>query len=188
MGIWKKWERPHWLALAFLALVAGWWFYRSAIAPQRERESEMRRSVAALKAQIASGRRVIGEIQELETRLTRERRELASERGDLPAGSAMIWLPELVKEHFGRLGITVWLVRLNTTQEQANIPGYDRAFWSVALPVKEKGREVAKLLRAVADLERQNFFIRVLDFVIRPDPENPDGPVASMNLTALVRK
>jgi hypothetical protein len=94
----------------------------------------------------------------------------------------------MVKEHFARFDISVPLVRLNTIQEEPELPGFEHDYWSVALPITAEGRNIAAMLVAVAEFDQQNPFVKVLDFAIRPDPENPGGRVGLLNLTALIRK
>lgn len=188
MEDWKNDIRFRWLAAGGLAVVASWTFYAQSIAPLRQREKEARHSIAALKGQLADAREPIGAVRELEARVSRERGELNSLLKDLPAGSAMIWLPELVKGHFGSFGIAVEVVRLNTAVEEPGLPGYQRVYWSVALPIGEAARNVTGLLRAVAELEQQNSFVKVLDFSVQPNPENPGLRMGALNVAALVRK
>ena len=118
----------------------------------------------------------------------RVRRELDRLYRELLAGSAMFSMPPLVREHFARFGIPVRLVRMNSTKDEPDIPGHERSFWSVALPIDEGGRNIFKMLLAVADLDQEKPFLRVIDFAIRPDPENPTARMASMNVSVLNRK
>jgi hypothetical protein len=82
----------------------------------------------------------------------------------------------------------VALVRLNTTRDEPNISGCERDFLSVALPIDDAGRNIPNVIAAVADLDQRNPFVRVLDFAIRADPENPARRVGSLNLAALIQK
>ena len=184
----QKDMRLRWLAAGGLALTAAWAFDQQALAPLRQRETEARGSIAALEARIADAHRAVGEVRALEAQVSSERSELDSLQNDLPAGSAMIWLPALVKGHFAHFGIAVTIVRLNTTLDEPGMPGNSRGYWSLALPIDEAGRNVTGLLFAVAALEQQHSFVRVLDFGIRPDPENPGRRVAGLNLAVLIRK
>ena len=176
------------LAACALALVAGWGYYAHSIAPLRLREAEISREVGELRVRVADARKTIAGIQAQENDADRVRSELDRLRDELPAGSAMVWLPALLKGHFARAGIAVPVVRLNTTQDEPELPGYGRGYWSAALPIDGAGRNIRTMLAAVADLEEQQPFLRVLDFAIRPDPENPKGRVGLLNLGTLIRK
>jgi hypothetical protein len=184
----KTWSRPGTAGLCGLALVAGWAFYGLAIAPLEQRETAARRDAGDMRKRIEGARQKIKEVRQTEEDTARARGELKRMQDELPAGSAMISAPELVKEHFARSDIPVSLVRLNTTQDEPTIPGYVRGFWSVALPIDKEGRHIAPLLLAVADLDQPHSFFRVLDFAIRPDPENPDGRTGVLNVAAVIPK
>ena len=186
-------SRKLWMSLACVAafgpaLAAGWEKHASLLAHLEERETDALRGAADLSERLEKAQATIAEIQAKETAAGRVRSELKRLEYAHPEGSASIWLPVLVKEHFARSGIAVRLIRLNSIQDEPDISGYERGVWSVALPVEEAGRNATKLFLAVADIEQQNPFVRVLDFAIRPDPENPGGRVASLNLSALIRK
>lgn len=177
------------VAFCGLALAVGWGFYGLTIAPLMQREAAARRDAADFRERIEGARQKIKEVREIEEDTGRVRGELKRMQDEqLPAGSAMISTPALVKEHFERSGIPVSLVRLNTTQDEPNMPGYVRGFWSVALPIDKEGRHVAPLLLAVAELDQQHSFFRVLDFAIRPDPENQGGRVGLLNVAAVIPK
>ena len=63
--------------------------------------------------------------------------------------------------------------------------------WPVAssrLPIEGSADDIPKLLSAVAQFEKQNAFIHVLDLSITPDPENPSKRIAGINVTTLVAK
>lgn len=184
----KLWMRLGWAAAFGLALAAGSEKYTSLLAPLRERETEALRAVADLSGRIEKAQAAIAEMQAKETTARRVRSELKRPEYDLPTGSALVWLPVMAKENFARSGIAVRLIRLNTIQDEPDISGYERGVWSVVLPVEAAGRNDTKLFLAVAEIEHQNPFVRVLDFAIGPDPEDPGGRVASLNVAALVRK
>ncbi len=174
--------------IGVLALAAGWEFHAEFIVPLRQREGEALSELVALRAKVAGVHETISEMNAEEAAANRVRSELNRAQDGQPAGSAMVWMPGLLKDHFARSGISVPLIRLNTTRDEPELPGYEHDYWSVAMPIDGEGRNIAAMLVAVADLGQQNSFVRVLDFAIRPDPENPAGRVGLMNLGALVRK
>jgi hypothetical protein len=184
----KKWMRFGALAACGLAVAAAWEFHERMILPLGQREMKTRHEIEELKGQVGHAEAVIAGIRALEKEAPGIRSELVRLQDEVPKGSAMVWLPKLVNEHFGSFGITVPLVRLNVSLPEPGLPGYEHDYWSVALPVDEEGRDIPTLLLAVADLDRANAPVRVLDFSIRPDPENPGGRIGSMNLGAIIPK
>jgi hypothetical protein len=175
------------IAVCALALAVGREFYVHSIAPFSQRETEALREAGDLGERVDGAQKTMADIQAQEKDADRVRSELERLRDELPADAAVA-VPALVKEHFARHGIVVPLVRLNTMQEEPELPGCEHGYWSVALPIDDAGRNITAMLLAVADFDQQNPFVRVLDFSIRPDPENPGGRVGSLNLAALVRK
>ena len=94
----------------------------------------------------------------------------------------------MVKEHFKHFGIAVDIVRLNTLRLEDGLPGFKRAYWGVSMPMGNDGNNVTGLLLAVAELEEQNRYLKVLDFAIQPDVENPLLRTAAINIEALVQE
>lgn len=184
----KTTKRLGGLAACALVLVTGREYYAHSIAPLRLQEADASREAGEFRERTENARKTIAEIRAQEADADRVRRELARLREELPAGAAEVALPTLVKEHFARNGIAVPVVRLNTTQDLPELPGYEHGYWSAAIPIDRAGRNIRTLLATVADLEQQNPFLGVLDFAIRPDPENPDGKVGLMNLRAIIPK
>lgn len=176
------------LVVCVVALAAGREFYLRSIAPLGQQETETLQAVEDLRGRVENARKTIGGVREQEKGAERVRSALDRLHDELPKGSPAVVVPTLVKEHFARFGIAVHLVRMNTTQDTPGLKGYSDHYFSVALPVDAAGRDVPKMLTAVADFDQQSRFVRVLDFSIRPDPENPGGRVGSLNLTALTGK
>ncbi len=184
----NKWKRLGAVAACGLALAAGRELYVRTTAPLRQQEAKILRDVAALSRRIDAARKTIAEVQAQEKDVEAIRSKAERLQADCPPGSPVVWVPSLLRDHFARSGAAVLLTRLNAIQDEPNLPGHARGFWSAALPIDEAGHDIAALLEEVADLERQNPCVRVLDFAVRPDPENPGHRVALLNLTALSRK
>ncbi len=170
-----------------LAIAAGRDFYTRSISPLLQKETEIQRESDAVDKRIESARLVIAKTRTLETNADRARSELERLQNELPPGSPMVSMPALVGDHFTRHGLNVPLIRLNTTREEPKIPGYRRGYWSVALPIDKDGANIPTLLTTIADLEQHYAFVRVLDFAIRPDPENPEARLGLMNFAAVIR-
>jgi hypothetical protein len=188
MGSGKTRIRLFGLGICGLALAACWEVRIQWTLPLREQEAREQPALAELRGRLDDAKKTIDEIKAQEQAARAVRIDLARLRDEVPGGSAAVWLPELVKGHFARFGIAVPLVRLNATRDEADISGCERDYFSVALPIDEAGRNIPKLLGAVADLHQQKAFVRVLDFAIRPDPVNPGQRMGSVNLSVLVRK
>jgi hypothetical protein len=187
----KPWEDRTGLrsiAACGLALVVGWAFHARVIAPLKQREAEALRGGAELKSRLDGAQNLIAEVQAEEQNASREPGEMKRLESELPPGSAMFWLPPLVKRHLERAGFADSLVNLSALRDEPRIPGCERSFWSVRLPIDAAGRNVPTLLLAVADLDQQNPFLRVLDFSTRPDPDNRTRRVAAIEVGILSPK
>lgn len=176
-----------WLPAVAIAGVT-WWACGRLIAPSLEREKDVQGAIADLREKLAGARNTIHEARILETEAAAVRWQIDRLEQEIPAGSAMIWLPEMVKKHFAGFGLNVGIVRMNTVRDEPDLPGYQRGYWSVGVPIEEANHHAAGALLAVAEFEQQHPFVRVLEFAIRRDPENPAGRIAVLNVAALIRK
>ena len=176
------------LLLGSVAVGVAWSSYAQSLAPVLQREREARGATANLSGRIARARSAIQEVHTLEGEAQEVRRQIDRLGQALPEGPANTWMPELLKQHFAAFGLRVCIVRMNTIREEPDLPGFCRGYWSVGLPLAEAGRSAAGSLLAVAEFEQQHPFVKVLDFAIRPDPENPQGRIALLNVAALIRR
>ena len=176
------------LLLSAAAAGVAWFSYVQSIAPLRQREREARIAITSLHERLEKARAAIQEVRTLESDAQTVRKQMDLLAKDLPAGSAMIWMPELLKQHFAAFGLHASTVRMNTVREEPDLPGFCRGYWSVGLPLTETSGSAMGSLLAVAEFEQQHPLVKVLDFAIRPDPENPDGRIALLNVAALIRK
>ena len=188
MGPEKLWAKLGVFAACSTVLAATLVIHASAIPSLREQETKALRNVSALNERIGGAQKTISEILAQEKAAGPVRNELKRLHKAFPEGSATVWLPALTKEHFERFGIATLRIHLNGTEDKPGIPGYERGYWSVILPIDEAGPKPANLFIAVAEIEQRNPFVRVLDFAISPDPKNSGGRVVSLNLSALVPK
>lgn len=170
------------LAIGSLVLAAGGVFYEQGNKRGSSRET------ADLHGRIVDAQRLIAEVDTLDIRQHVPGNSVALLSVDLPRGSAQVWLPELVKTHFTNAGLDVSIIRLNSLLDIPESRNFQRGYWSVGVPVAEDGKNIPDLLTAVAQFERQNKFVKVLDFSVAPDPENPGKRIAGVNLTTLVVK
>ncbi len=176
------------LLLGSIAVGVAWSSYDQAGAPFRLHEREDRDAIFGLRARVEKARTTIQEVRKLESDAQVVRSQIARLEQEIPAGPAMVWLPELVKTHFASFGLSGAIVRMNIVRGEPDLPAFRRGYWSIALPLPEGSRSAAGSLLAVAEFEQQHPFVKVLDVAIRPDPENPQGKVALLNVAALIRK
>ena len=163
-------------------------FFHYAIAPLRLHKKDSVRRVEELRQQLDSAQATLRVSKDPEQELEGERTALNRLFGESALNSAMVSFPESVRQHFARFGIPLRVMRLNTIQEMPDLPGYQRVYWSVALPVAETDRKITGLLIAVAELEKQNRFTKVIDFALLPDVEEPRARTVGINLVTLLPK
>jgi hypothetical protein len=176
------------LLSACVTLAAGWAFYSNSIAPLGERERQTVQKVAEMQAFLAHAQKEVKAVQSLEEELGRARVEHYRLTGDVPQGSAMVWLPDRLKQHFGRHGIRDCTAQFNTSIDEPALPGYERTYWAVNLPLRELSQDLETVFMAVSNLEQTDPIVRIVDAAVRPDLQNPSRRVAVVNVGALVRK
>lgn len=165
-----------------------WWACGQLVAPSIEREKADRSAITSLQERIERARIAIREVQALESGSAAVHATVAQLEKEMPAQAAKVGLPELVKQQFGEFGLSVAIVRMNAVREEPVLPGYSRGFWSVAVPIQEGDHSAAGSLLAAAEFEQRHPFVKVVDFAIRPDPENPSRRIALLNVAALIRQ
>lgn len=168
------------------ALGSLWLFSHYAITPRSLHEEDSVRRAGELRQQLDSARGKLRAIKNSEQELGDARSALKKLFGASALTSAMVTFPESVRQHFARFGIPLRVMRLNTIQEMPDVPGYQRVYWSVGLPVAETDQNATGLLIAVAELEEQNCFIKVVDFALQPDVEDPLARTVGINLVTLL--
>ena len=178
----------HDLLPAFLVAGVIWWACGPLVHPYLARAKDDRNTIASLREQIAGAHAASQEIRTLAIDATAFRAQIDRLEEEIPGPSVRVSLPEQVKQHFARFGLRVSVVRMNSVREDYDLPGYDRGYWSVSLPIAEARDKAAASLLAVAEFEQQHPFVRILDFAIQPDPEDPAGRVGSLSLATLIRK
>jgi hypothetical protein len=162
--------------------------YRKSIEPLRLSEAEALGDVAQLRARVADAQEKIAEVRAREKDVVRIRAEIDQAQEVLPPGSPIDSFPDWVREHFAHYGVGTVQVRRVSARDVQDASGYERASWSVDVPIDETGRSVPKLLRAVADVDRGNLFLRVHDFEIRDDTEKPGARVGFLNIETVLRR
>lgn len=180
--------RMRWPVLGLLTLASGWAFHVRWIAPLQEKESTHRSAAAGLRERIGEAQKAIAEVRVLDTRRDAERHEIKALFASHPNDAAVVWFPERMKQHFTRAGFAGAVTRMNTTRAEAGLPGFERSFWAVEVPVGASSQKALEACLAVAEIEPLDPAIRVLDVTVHP----PTGATAErhvvMNLALLSRK
>jgi hypothetical protein len=182
-------HRPSIMRLAVVGgaiLGIAWATYSVSIAPLQRSERELLGTLTDRRERIDAARKTIEEIKQQEQATAGARAELQRLHRDLPAGSVMSWFPSRMKQHFDRLGISDSVTRLNNALDEPEMPGYQRTYWAVDLPIQGAARDISSLLIAVAELEKAEPIVKVIDLAIRQDDDS--HRIAVINVTALVRK
>ena len=173
------------LILGVLCLLAAWIFYRQSIVPLRDRERDTQRKLADLRAQIGSASSMLDELRALRQGAALGAAALERLQGELPRGSVMAWFPTRVRQSFARSEIPVSSIRLNTAQPVPGLSRCESAFWHLVVPISSASRGITGLLFALSEIERQEPFVRVLDFSVNADPADPKRGTAAINMAVM---
>lgn len=176
------------IVLGIAAAGLAWQSYATSIASFRQQEGNARNAIASLHERLGDARAAIHNVRTQEEQAQQIRAQIATLLQALPEGAAATWMPEVIKQHFAAFGLEASTVRMNAVRAEPDLPNLRRGYWSVGVPLAAGTRRATAPLLAVAEFEQQHSFIKVLDFAIRPDPENPQGQVMLMNVAALIRK
>lgn len=176
------------LLAAALCLGAVWLFYRQWILPVQAGEKDTHSKIAELRAKIASANKEIESLQLLKNRAAIGTAELGRLQGEVHKGAVMAWFPVQIQQAFAQAENPVSSVRLNTTLLASGLPGCERSYWRVVAPFEPARRGIAGLLLAVNEIERQEPFVRLLDFSVKSDPANAKAGVAEMNFVVLAEQ
>lgn len=178
------------IAAGGAVLAAAWCFHSQWTAPLRRCELEQTQGLADVRQRIADARTEIREAlnQEQEQGKMNARMELNSLRGGQPGEPAVVWLPARLRSDLARFGIQGAAVRQNSAVPEPGLHGYERTYWRLTLPPQGGARTMTGILLAVADIERADRGLKVLDFSFQCDAAEPHWPAGGFNISALVRK
>jgi len=165
-----------------------WVFFNQAISPLRARELESVAQLAALQERIDTANGEIREARRFAREAAREGAAIKQLAGDNRAASNLETFSARLKEYFSNAGFSVTVVRLNTIQDAADLPGYRRVYWSLGLAIPAAEQSVEASLRTVASLGDLDPLTKVVDFVLQTNPEDPQVRTLSVNIVALIEK
>ncbi len=179
-------HRP--FVIAAVCLGAAWIFHRQWVLPVQEREKETQSKIAEVRGQIESASKELETLQLLRNRASAGVAELGELRADGRDGAVMAWFPTRVQQAFSQSKAPVSSVRLNTTLLAPGLPGCERSYWQIVAPYEPARRGVAGLLSAINDIERQDPFVRLVDFSVKSDPSGSTNGLAEMNFVVLTEQ
>lgn len=171
-----------------VALGAAWWFHTHWIAPLRQRETECQQAVADVQQHLSDAKAELKEIGREEQEVAHARGLLDSLHADVPKGPTVVWLPVRLRTHLRSAGIAEAGIRINSVVPESGVAGYERTYWHLNLSKQEGMQNMSAVLLAVAEIERQAPFVRILDVSFCADNKEPHWPVGGFNVTALVPK
>lgn len=182
-----RFKAVRFIVLGAAGLGVSWWFYSSTIAPLEKRKEEFLQRRADLRHRVVAGRLKLVAIKDAEQKLGTVRTNLNRLVGDNSGESPMVAFPADVAYHFAQLGFPSAVVRLATIEPDKDIADYDRIYWSIGLPIPMSDHSLKALLVAIANLEELDRLIKVTDFSVQPDSENPAQRNASIGVVILAR-
>jgi hypothetical protein len=188
MNFWSQSRKMHFLVACGLVLLVNHGVHKASVIPLRKKEAQLTGSLPDLKKRNQNVQRTIGEIEGMKREAGFVRSEITRLEREVEAGGAVVWLPPLVREHFSRFGISGPASSVKTVRDDPENPGFERSLWHVRVPVDPESRNIPALLRAIADLDQRNSFVRVADFMIREDWNDATQRVAVLNLDILSPK
>jgi hypothetical protein len=173
--------------MAGAVLGSAWLFYRSAIAPLQVQEDELVRKQKELRAELDSTHEILTSLKDSDEKVAEARTVLNRMLGDKSRNS-MVSFPNDMKDYFSRFALSAPTVRFVTAQDEPGLPGYNKLYWAIGVPVPDTDRNLEGLLRATAALEKEDRFLKMTDFALVPDATDPNVRVASINLVVLGKK
>ena len=172
----------------FLALAGIWLVFRCAIVPAEQREHQIHIEMASVQAQTSEARIALKLLQNLKTQSVDALAELRRMDSAFPNTPPVVWVPERVKQYFGRFGFPELTVRQIAALEAAELPGYERILWSTHLPMKNVAKQMGGLLLAIANLKEEEPLLRVADVTIEASASEPGFHSAVVTFSTLLRK
>jgi len=169
-------------------LGVAWWFYSHWLVPLQQREVECQKTLAETRQRLSDAKMQIQEIAKEEQAAAGTRSLLNSLQNGIPKEPTAVWLPVRLKAHLDSAGITEAGIRLNSAIPEPGVPDYERTYWNLNRPRQEGMRTMGAVLLAVAEIEKQEPFVKILDVSFNADPEAPHWFAGGINVTALVPK
>lgn len=171
-----------------VVLCAGWWFRGHRLVPLEQREAESLHALAGARQRLGTAKETIQGMNAQKQEAARTLGSLDALNRDIPKDPTLVWLPVRVKAHLQKGGVDEATIRINSAMPDPVVAGYERTNWHVHLPSQDGMRNMAGVLLALAEIERQEPFVRILDVDFHAGSEAPHWPTGGFNVTALVPK
>ena len=170
-------------------VVAGFWLaFDTFIRPLREHEAQLRTAITDARGQILGSRYKVDAIVDLQRKAAKARDELQSFDKDLPAGPPIVWIPQLVKGHFGQFGFANLNTTLQSASDEPGLPDYQRMHWCAAVPTPDVTKQAGDLFAAVAALDQSQPVLHVVDVEIPREGDEAGKGIAKVHFSMLARK
>jgi hypothetical protein len=189
-GILKRSKMKRWLMAGMLvgALVWTYHMHRKSLGPVIEREQANRLRLTELNGQLERANEVLHQARVAAAHANNARMKLAGWSEDSSSRPVLVWFPERLKAHLRKFEISNADIRLNSEVPEPGVKGFKRTYWHVHLPPQDGLLGVVPLLRAVAEIEREERFVRVLDCSVLAGSEELRRPGGTLNIEALIRE
>ena len=165
-----------------------WWGHGRYLVPLAERGRDLGQQLEQEQERTWAARKALRTIAALEAQTDGARAELERLKEGFPPGAALVWFPERVRKHFRESGFEAVSIQPNTTADVPELPGFERSYWAVELPIPGGAKEVRAALVGLARLETADPFLRILDTAIRPDAQDSSRQFAVANVVILAPK
>jgi hypothetical protein len=176
-----------WLFRSAVVILAALLLNHYTLGPRRRQVNELTRQTQELRQSIAAARATVQTVKAQEQAASAVRFALRQRRQTLPSGEIIAWFPTRMKDHFAQMGIANAVTRLNTEFAEPNMPGFQRTYWAVDLPLPGSRSDMSRLLIAVAALEETDSIAKIMDLAIRTE-DSTGHRTAIMNVSALTEK
>jgi hypothetical protein len=170
------------------ALALPVWFHSQLLAPLQKREAEARRGLDSLRQRVGEAQ---AQLQEITGRLKGIPQAGALSglvARDAPSEPTAVWLPERLKSHLVRSGITEVGISLNSAKSDPAAAGYERSYWHLNFPAQSRIPDINTALLALTEIERQEPCIRIKDVYVGLDADQPHSFIGSVTISAFGRK
>lgn len=160
--------------------------YRQWIVPLQHRQATELQEVAEVRERLRNAQEEMGGIKTQEQEANRIRSALNSVHANVPIGPAIAWFPPRLKTQLANRGVQAE-VRLNSSAPEPGLASFERTYWHLSLPQQAGVRTMTDALLAVAQIEQQDNFVKILDFSFS-ETGDTGSTVGRVNLKAFVRK
>jgi len=163
-------------------------FCAYGVAAPARRVRELRSALAETNGSLRQARNSIDQTRELESECASIRSQLAARAEAMT--SPLVSFPAQMSRHFRQFGIENITTRVNTGIPESELPGYQRTFWSVAVPLGGSQSDVDRALLAFSGLESANpsWRVHTVSAFAEPEVKVLGGRRAMATISVLTRQ